>query len=348
LDLASGHRNGLELFHFGLLKVHGDLNEALRLETLFDPPADSPGALDHARIVRYRVKGLGVAGRIPMPVGGQTVDIETFQAGRLDGPPVVFLHGLGASKVSLLPALGGLAERHRVIAMDFPGFGKSGAPLGAPYDAAYLSRAVLGTLDAAGIDRAAFVGNSMGGRVALEIALAHPRRVTALGLLCPAVAFDEYRMLRPMLNLVRLHVPVGAAPWPTWGTVPRRMLDAGLRAMFADPSRVPTANLAAAREDFLRSIADPRRRMALLACTRRIGMEVPKRFWARLQGLEVPSLFVFGDTDRLVSPSYARLVERSVPAAEVEVWESCGHVPQFEYPVETSDRLNEFFTGIGA
>src|SRR3712207_3025261 len=214
LDLVSGHRNGLELFFLGLLEVHGDLNEALRLETLFTPPAGSPAAVGHAEIVRYRIDAaLAKRNALPVP-GGRPLCIETFQAGDPAAPVALLLHGLGASKVSLLPTIAGLAETHRVIAMDFPGFGKSSAPVGAPYDAAWFSNVALATLDAAGVDRAVLVGNSMGGRVALDVALAAPDRVRALGLLCPAVAFEEYHHIRPLINLVRFDLPTGAAPWP--------------------------------------------------------------------------------------------------------------------------------------
>lgn len=328
LDIVSGHRDGLDCFFLGLLEVVGDLNEALRLETLFAPPLGSPGALRHARLVRY-------------PFGRGA--IEALEAGDPAAPAILFLHGLGASKVSLLPAIGGLAQDYRVVAMDFPGFGKSSAPLNARYDAPWLASSALAVLDAAGIERAAVVGNSMGGRVAVELALAHPDRVAALGLLTPAVAFDEYRMVRPLLNLMRMDLTFGAAPWPLAGALPRRLIDSGLRAMFADPSRVPAANLAAARDDFIRLMGHRGRRMAFMACTRRLGLDAPVRFWRRLGDLEVPSLWIFGRYDRLVACAYAEMVRERLRGAAVEVWEDCGHVPQFEHPIQTVDRLQEFF-----
>lgn len=328
LDIVSGHRDGLDCFFLGLLEVVGDLNEALRLETLFAPPQGSPGALRHARLVRY-------------PFGRGA--IEALEAGDPAAPPVLFLHGLGASKVSFLPALAGLAENHRVIAMDFPGFGKSSAPIGARYDAPWLASSAVAALDAAGVERAALVGNSMGGRVAVEVALRHPDRVSALGLLTPAVAFDEYRLVRPLLNLMRMDLTVGAAPWPLSGAMAKRVIDAGLRSMFADPHCIPPANLAAGRDDFIRLMGHRGRRMAFMACTRRIGLDVPAKFWRRLSDLSVPSLWIFGDHDRLVSSAYADTVRERLPSATVEVWEDCGHVPQFEHPIKTVERLQAFF-----
>jgi pimeloyl-ACP methyl ester carboxylesterase len=328
LGVARGQQTGLEAFFNGRLRVLGDLNEALRLETLFRPPAGTPAEVVHGELNLLEV--------------AEGLAIDVFTAGDPAAPPVLMIHGLGASKVSLLPAIAGLARTRRVIALDLPGFGKSTAPAWGRYDARWMAESAAAALDLLEVDRAAVVGNSLGGRVAVELALTDPERVTGLGLLCPAVAFNEYRLVRPLLQALRAEVALAASPWPLGGGVPRRVVDTGLRAMFADPGRVPRANLDAARDDFLRIMAHRSNRLAFLATARRLGGEVPRRFWPRLTELAVPSLWIFGDTDRLVSSGYARQVERTVPDAVVEVWRSCGHVPQFEHPRRTVARLDGF------
>ena len=105
------------------------------------------------------------------------------------GPPLLALHGLGGTKASFLPTLAALAESHRVIALDLPGFGESAKPIGAAYDARFMARSVVAAMDGLEIERAHLVGNSMGGRVALEAGMRHPDRVERLVLLCPAVAW---------------------------------------------------------------------------------------------------------------------------------------------------------------
>jgi len=344
LAIVRGDLSGLDLFLAGELQVTGDLNEALRLETMFAAPPGTPGEVRGGRLVRYRLDPRR-SGRV-VALGDGAIDsltIEALVAGAADAPPVILLHGLGASKVSLLPVVAGLSAHHRVIALDFPGFGKSSSPVGAPYDAAWFAKVVRRTMDAAEVDSAFLVGNSMGGRVSVELALQSPERVRGIGLLCPAVAFDEYRLLRPFLQASRLDLALGVPGWKVPGPLPGWIVRNGLRAMFADHTRVPAANLDAAQQDFLRSIDNRRRRLAFLACTRRLGMESPARFWPRLVELQAPSLWVFGDRDRLVSPNYAELVRSACPTAHVEVWDSCGHVPQFEHPHVTNQRLREFF-----
>ncbi len=70
------------------------------------------------------------------------------------GPEAVLcLHGLGGTKASFLPTVAALADRYRVVAMDFPGFGESDKPIGAPYDAEWFARSAFDTMDALGSTR---------------------------------------------------------------------------------------------------------------------------------------------------------------------------------------------------
>ena len=104
----------------------------------------------------------------PSVISVRGVDTFLVDAGR--GPPIVLLHGLGATNASFLPTLHELSRDYRVIAPDLPGFGDSAKPLRA-YHATFFAKWAKALLDALGIERAHFIGNSMGGRVALEVAL---------------------------------------------------------------------------------------------------------------------------------------------------------------------------------
>src|ERR1700685_2773036 len=111
-------------------------------------------------------------------------------------------HGGGATKVPFLPTVAGLARSHRSIAIDLPGFGDSVKPIRAAYDPAYFAKAVVALLDALELDDAHLVGNSMGGRVAIEVGLRAPDRVNRLGLLAPSLAWLRHRPWAPLLKLV--------------------------------------------------------------------------------------------------------------------------------------------------
>lgn len=321
-DIVAARGSGVSAFLDGRLTVRGDLALALQLDGLFTGDADRDPS--HPRA--HEIEALGVRTRY-------------LEAGRADAPPVVLLHGLGATNASLLPVLADLAHDHRVLAPDLPGFGSSAAPA-SPYNPAWFA-AWLEAFQAATHSRGAvLIGNSLGGRVALEAGLAHPRSVRGLVLLTPSPAFRRLRQWVPLVRFLS----------PQWGRVPllparHRLVVEGIRAMFSDPDRLPQPWYDAAADEALRVLRSPRHRVAFLACARQIYLEDAygrHGFWQRLPGLAPPALFVWGQRDRLVPASFAHHVAAALPEAGQVVLEDCGHVPQFEHPAETSGMIRGF------
>jgi pimeloyl-ACP methyl ester carboxylesterase len=259
--------------------------------------------------------------------------LSLLQAGT--GAPVLALHGLGGTKVSFLPTVAALADRFRVIAVDLPGFGDSDKPLGAAYDARFFARSVSALLDELELERVHLIGNSMGGRVALEVGLSDPDRVEKLALLSPSLAWIRERKWARVLRYVR----------PELGFLqlaPRGVVEAVVRRL------IPSAGsgwTAAGVDEFLRAYLTPRGRAAFYAAAREIYLEEPDGetgFWPRLRALTVPALFVWGRNDTIVPIAFARHVKEALPdARHVEL--DCGHVPQLERPRETHAAIAEFF-----
>lgn len=328
LDLVTGRVDGIAAFLAGRLAIEGDLHLATRLETMFTP---GPEATRLVRTVHTDVRGLR---------------IESLVAGH--GTPVLLLHGLAANKLSFLPTLDGLADRYEVHALDLPGFGRSAKPLpgGRRYSPRWMADVVHGYLVRNGIREAYVVGNSMGGRIATELALRHPGRVRGVAGLGPAVAFDEWQRLGPLFRWVQTE-------WAALAPLPlrRSWVDAALADLFHDASRIPAANLRAGAEDVLAAVRERGYRLAVAAAARHLAGERSlgrRGFWTRLGGLTVPSLWVWGRQDRLVSHRYADRVREALPHAQVEVWDGVGHVPQFEVPERTNRALGEFLARIEA
>jgi pimeloyl-ACP methyl ester carboxylesterase len=326
LELVDGSVDGIAAFIAGRLSIRGDLNLAARFETLFHP---GPEAVRVLRTVETRVKGMR---------------IESLVSG--NGPPVLLLHGLGANKVSFLPTLDGLSDRFEVHALDLPGFGKSSKPLpaGRRYSMAWLADVVNGYLVVNGIDRAHVVGNSMGGRIAVDLALRHPRSISSIIGLGSAVAFDEYHRLGPLLRLGQPEW-LGLAPVP----FPRSLIEGVVRDLFHDPSVLPADNHRAAADDVLLALREPAHRMALFACARQLAVERSRgrrAYRRRLERLAVPSYWIFGERDKLVSSRYAQRVADALPSATVDLWAEVGHVPQFEVPERTNAAIANWITGL--
>ena len=313
---ASAERDGgLSAFRAGDIRIRRDLHLGVGFLAATAPA----GALSGLRIHHVRT----AIGRI-----------SVAEAGR--GDPVILIHGLGATKASFLPTVGALARSHRAIAIDLPGFGDSVKPIGAAYDAAYFAGAVLALLDALEIERADLVGNSMGGRVAIETGLLHPDRVDRLALLAPSLAWLRSRPWAPLLRMVPTELGlIQPAPRAAVERIVRHVIPAGADQWTA-----------AGIDEFLRTYLTPRGRAAFYAAARSIYLEAPHGphgFWTRLGDLQAPSLFVWGRRDTLVPIGFARHVREVLPGAEhLEL--DCGHVPQLERPREAHAAVLRFFS----
>ncbi|HEX4336416.1 MAG TPA: alpha/beta fold hydrolase [Polyangiaceae bacterium] len=317
--IVRGKRSGIEPYLRGRLHVRGNLSLALKLDGVFDRrerPVD--------RLEPRRVSAAG---------------IDTFYVEIGEGPPVIVLHGLAMTNASMISTVMSLSKTHRVLAPDLPGFGDSEKADGA-YDPAFFARWLIAFMDATGIDRAYLVGNSMGGRIAIETALVAPHRVEKLALFAASMAFRKNRQAVP---LVRLSIPEAAVvPLPVLGVHVRH----ALRLLFANPARLHAGWYDAAVDEFLRVFKEPRARVAFFKAARQIYLERPfgpQGFWERLKALSVPALFVWGERDRLVPPSFARHVEEAVPHARSVLIEDSGHFPQIEHAELTNRLVHDFF-----
>ncbi|MEO8888200.1 MAG: alpha/beta fold hydrolase [Jatrophihabitantaceae bacterium] len=323
-EVISGRRSGVTAFLDGDLTVRGNLTLALQLDGLFpgDPADDS----------RTYTRSVNADG------------IETFylESGPVDAPPVVLVHGLGATNASMLPLIPALSRDFHVLVPDLPGHGGTEAKPGA-HGAEYLGTWLLAFLRETCEQPAVLVGNSLGGRTALQAALDSPFQVRGLVLLCPAVAFRKLRQFVPAVRLIRDEF----AALPV--RIPRTVAIRGLRNLFADPSRLPAAWCDAAIDEFLRVLGIRANRLAVFSALRHVYLDEPfgdGGFWDRLPTLKPPALFLWGDRDVLVPAGFSRFVAEALPGARSVVLQDCGHVPQFEHPELTARYTRDFITAL--
>jgi pimeloyl-ACP methyl ester carboxylesterase len=322
MALRAGALSAIDALRGGRIAVRGNLDWAVTLEGLFRLPNGRPPLVQihDIHVGRNRISTL---------VTGQ-------------GPDVLLLHGLGATRASMLYTASALSARYRVHVPDLPGFGSSGKPATGAYNARWFAENMLGLMDELGIARAHFVGNSMGGRISIEVALLAPHRVGGLGLLCPGVAF-VHRELHPIVRLLR----------PELGMVPhalrRQMVASGFWNVFYDRTTLDPDVGELIVDEFQRIYHSAGARLAFLASGRNIYLEPPfgrHGFYPRLSRLEVPALFIWADSDRLIPAGFSRHVAEWLPGAEQVVLEHCGHVPQIERPEVVEPMLRDFLDRI--
>ncbi|MCB0876693.1 MAG: alpha/beta fold hydrolase [Solirubrobacterales bacterium] len=229
-----------------------------------------------------------------------------------DGPPLVLIHGLGATREIWRPQIGLLAGERDVIAVDMPGFGASPV-LEEPATPWALGGAIAGLCDELGIDRPHLAGNSLGGWVALE--MAKSGRAASACLISPAGLWRRplgarridarawARRLRPLvLGLTRLK--------------PAR--EAMLRTSLGLPERAP----AAVGRSLIEAWIDSPGYEAANAEMRRYVCE-------DLDRVTVPTTIVWGELDRLVAPPRP---ERRPPGSRYLQFERLGHTPNWDDP----------------
>jgi 2-hydroxy-6-oxonona-2,4-dienedioate hydrolase len=255
-----------------------------------------------------------------------------------EGPPLLLLHGVGDNALDWRWVMPTLARHHRVYAPDLPGSGASAKPAADRYSPAFFERFVGALLDALGAERAAVVGNSLGGLAGLRFALSEPERVTALGLVASA---GLGRKVSPALR--SLSVPGYGRMAVSWG---RRRPGAAQRALgrsallFADPWRVPRNWL---KEQY-RLARLPGFLNAQLATIRaQVGIRGQREVLLdRLPDLRTPTLVVWGERDRVLPPSQAHEAITRLPNGSLELIPNCGHLPQVEHPERFASSLARF------
>lgn len=251
-------------------------------------------------------------------------------------PAILLLHGFGASVYSWREVAPALSAWGDVIAYDRPAFGLSERPLrwrgASPYGPASQVRLAFGLLDALGYDSAILVGNSAGGTVAMNAALARPERVAALALVSPAVygGGGAPAWIRPLLYLPPIN-HLGPL-------LARRIADGGddfIRSAWHDPSRVDDGVLEAYRRPL--QIRNWERALwELTKASRSSGLA------ERLSDFRLPVLVVTGDDDRIVPTAQSVRLAAELPDADLVVIPRSGHLAQEESPGEFLEAIDNF------
>lgn len=234
--------------------------------------------------------------------------LDTYYTVEGRGDPIVLLHGWGASSQSLAGVTAALADTFRVLAMDLPGFGWSRRPSAAWGSAEYAGH-VDGLLREAGIARAAFLGHSLGGRIAIQLAARHPALVSRLVLVASAGIRPPrgpgYAARVASAKLVKWFFGL-----PVWGR-------AGQRIISKVSGRLGSRDYRA---------AGPMRPTLVKV--------VNEDITPRLAAIQAPTLVLWGDQDREVPRSAMEIMAAGIPQSRLVILGGAGHFPFLDLPEE--------------
>jgi pimeloyl-ACP methyl ester carboxylesterase len=272
-------------------------------------------------------------------INGLSVHVKTMGQGQ---PVFLLLHGFGASLYSWQAVMEPLSHYGTVIAYDRPAFGLTERPLTwqgqNPYGPEAQVALALGLLDHFGVQQAVFVGNSAGGTVAMQVALAHPERVKALVLVDPAVynGGGAPGWIRPLLATPQMR-HLGPL-------VARQIQKSGpelIKTAWHDPSIITPETLALYKKPLMVDHWD----VALWDFTLANGSsDLPQH----LSELTLPTLVITGDDDRIVPTADSIRLSSALPNAQLVVIPNAGHVPHEEQPGAFMDALIKFINNLSA
>jgi pimeloyl-ACP methyl ester carboxylesterase len=257
------------------------------------------------------------------------VEMPYYDAG--SGDVVLLLHGFAANKETWLPMALALSRQRRILIPDIPGYGAATKVPPSRASALAQARAVLGFLDTLGVDRAHLVGNSMGGGISLKVAREAPERVRSMTLICSTGP----KSVKSELD---------------------EALDRGENLLL--PERVEQA------EELLRFVAGKQRWIPRPLARYLISNHVNDRErllrmfdgWhdsdeteglpEDLEAIEVPTLVIHGECDRVINNATGRELAERIPNAELVLMSGIGHTPQLEVARKTARTVERFIDAL--
>lgn len=263
-------------------------------------------------------------------------------------PAIVMIHGLGGSSINWTDVGQVLAPTAASYALDLPGFGLSDPPADGDYSIEEFAQTVIAYLEnliaVRGRDRGVhLVGNSLGGAIAVRVAMLRPDLLRSLTLISPAFPDLRPRVRRLQflpLSLVRLP-GVGPAGFRLIASAyPERQVDQTFREILVDPAAMGPVRRRQAIDQAAARASMPWAPDALAASfnalVRSWIVDLGASHWAAARAVSVPTAVVWGARDLLVSVGVAPKVVRHIKGSTLTVFEDVGHVAQMEKPGETA------------
>ncbi|MGQ4277210.1 alpha/beta fold hydrolase [Pseudidiomarina sp. E22-M8] len=264
-----------------------------------------------------------------VPVGDLTFSVYRREGTEAAAPTLVLLHGYTASKELWLRFANQLDDRYPILIPDLAGHGETGFDPQWSYRPSAQASGLERLLTTLAINKAVMIGNSMGGLIAANFALAFPQRTQAL------VVIDPAGLTSPIQSRAESLVQQGQSPFEieSWEDFQE------FYAMtMAEPPYVP--------EFVLRGMAARYQERKAQFVQIAEDFRNFDQLDGRLEQLTMPTLVIWGSADQLLDVSSAALWQRQLPNSDLKIFAGVGHMPMVERPAQTAAGVQEFLQGI--
>ncbi len=259
-------------------------------------------------------------------VAGLTLHVR--DTGPKDAPPIILLHGFGASLHTWEPWARLLSDHYRIIRFDLPGSGLSPPDPTGDYSDERSMQLLAALMDRLGVARATLVGNSMGGRIAWSFAARHPQRVDHLvlispdGFASPGFEYDKHTQVPVSVKLMRY-------------ILPKPLLRMSLAPAYADPHFLSEA----LTDRYYDLMLAPGARAAMIERMQQVVLTDQRPWLARITA---PTLLLWGEQDRMIPFANAADYLKAISHATLVALPGVGHLPQEEAPERSAAALRTF------
>lgn len=261
------------------------------------------------------------------------MDVHYRDEGNMsDSIPIVLIHGTGASLHTFNDWTKVLKKERRVVRMDIPAFGLTGPFPNRDYSLEHYVEFISNFLSAKKIDKCILAGNSLGGRIAWNFAVTHPKKVHKLVLIdasgYPTKAKSvpmAFRVAKiPLLNKILTFI------------TPRSMVRSSVENVYSDKSKVTDALV----DRYFNMTLREGNRQALV--DRMIAVYNDGNASQQIKTIQQPTLILWGDQDLLIPVSNAYQFDKDLPNSSLVILKDVGHVPMEESPTESLTALTTF------
>ena len=272
-------------------------------------------------------------------LGPPDAPVKLYYSEEGKGPPLLLIHGFGASTFTWRFVAPELAKSHRVIAVDLKGFGQSDKPFDGRYSVYDQAELLAQLIEDKDLRDLTLVGHSFGGGVALLLALEANRRldgrITRLVLL-DSIAFPQNIPVFFRLLDVPLVSQIGVRMVP-----PSVQARVALQIAYFDDSKIDPEEI----ELYAAPLKTAAGKHAIIYSARQIVPEDIAELSERYKTIELPTLILWCDHDRIVPLDVGIKLRRTLPNSTLRLVEECGHMPQEEQPASTLALIRGFIGG---